>query len=1324
MRRLSSSRRAVPALRSIIIVLAALACGETLTGPRQGGLTAPPTSVQTVVRIDCIADVHARRIACSDAASSSSATSSRASSASGINADLILGGQNTFVQLTSSGVTYSGDVFSFNTTVKNLIGQKLGVTAGTTTLDPTGVRVFFQDVPHSSTGAIDFVDPVGGGSLVDGYASFTAANQPYYQYNEIIDTTQTSSAKNWRIHVPASVASFTFTVYVSAPVEFPSGWIDVAPPTATMNPGATQPLSATVRDEVGRVLTGQTVTWSSLNAAVATVDPTTGVVTAVANGVATINATSTSRTGSAAITVNSASGMIINAGDAQTALAGAAVTTRPSVLVRDQNSNPMPNVPVTFSVTGGGGSATVLSTTTNASGIATVGSWTLGAGGAGCSAAAITNCSRNALHAVAGGGTAPSVDFVGYIPPVVPSAATYQAVGNATLPIAAGIGALQNAFSINGAGANGQGATLSVTTPTPAGTQGGTATIASDGSFTYLSSPSYVSAGAATEDFVYSVSDGIAALTTSALVHVNVPEHVWYVQPGYGGTSTGSDVQPFKDFSNTAGQGVEAAAIANDTILVKTGSGTAAGGQLSSSQLIYGQGATAPKTFLTGAAGTYRNGGTLITLLGTGSAPLVAALSIATNNTLRGLTLGGSGATALSGSSFGTLTALEMAINGTAGAIDLTSGSLSGGMSSVTSTGGVNNVKLTNVGATGSFGFGTGQLSGATGDAFLLSGGTGALTYGGNILKNASSGSLVNINSRSSGNVTLSGDLSCLALCGSVSGAIAVNNVTGGTITFSGANKTISSSTVSNVGVYLLNNVGAFIDFTNGGLQVSAADSAAFRGVNGGTITVVPGANANTLATSTKGTALRLVNTAIGAGNLTFRSIATTNADSNSIALTNTGTSGGLVVTGTGTSGSGGTIGNTKGADGATSGNAIYLNGTNKVSLSWMNITTNQNNGIYASSVRGLALDHIVFSGNQGNTGSIQETAIQLVDIGGAVSITNSTIAGGATGNVRVINNTGSAPTVDSLVFANNTVGTLQNTGLSSIGLLFIDGTADVRIRNNVVNYWFTQAISISYQSATTGNVTMTGNTVSQTNSFPFSAARTIVLDGGNIKYDISGNSLQGARGAAIALHELSTVSSLFHGTINNNTIGTSGSANSGSSLGDAITLQHFGAGTSTHAVTNNIIRQVNGSEAILIQADSGTGGSGTMNVTATGNDIQQAGSTVNSARNAITLLAGTQPGDAHAFCIDIGGAGLLMNNIVNFNTASAGNDNRMTLTEVFLTSVRMPGYTGANNDVAAVSTYLLGRNTASRATVLDNVTAGGSGYLNTIPAGSACPQP
>lgn len=92
--------------------------------------------------------------------------------------------------------------------------------------------------------------------------------------------------------------------------------------------------------------------------------------------------------GSGITGVNS-SGIMLTAGPAavlaassttnQTTLLGTAVTAKPSVKATDLDGNPVAGVAVTFAITGGGGSMTGGDQVTSALGIATVGSWTVGA---------------------------------------------------------------------------------------------------------------------------------------------------------------------------------------------------------------------------------------------------------------------------------------------------------------------------------------------------------------------------------------------------------------------------------------------------------------------------------------------------------------------------------------------------------------------------------------------------------------------------------------------------------------------------------------------------------------------------------------------------------------------------------------------------------------------------------------------------------------------------------------------------------------------------------------------------------------------------------
>jgi trimeric autotransporter adhesin len=79
--------------------------------------------------------------------------------------------------------------------------------------------------------------------------------------------------------------------------------VEVEPPSPTLTVGQTVQLDAIVRGPAGQPLSGRTVTWSSNKEEVATVS-TTGLVTAVAQGDATITATSETRSGTAAVSVS------------------------------------------------------------------------------------------------------------------------------------------------------------------------------------------------------------------------------------------------------------------------------------------------------------------------------------------------------------------------------------------------------------------------------------------------------------------------------------------------------------------------------------------------------------------------------------------------------------------------------------------------------------------------------------------------------------------------------------------------------------------------------------------------------------------------------------------------------------------------------------------------------------------------------------------------------------------------------------------------------------------------------------------------------------
>ncbi|MGE3414069.1 MAG: Ig-like domain-containing protein [Dehalococcoidia bacterium] len=101
------------------------------------------------------------------------------------------------------------------------------------------------------------------------------------------------------ITATAEGAAGTATVTVTPP---PVATVTVALGSPTLAAGGTTAAIATTLDASGAVLTGRTVTWSSSNAAVASV-AANGQVSALAPGTASIIATSEGRTGSAQLTV-------------------------------------------------------------------------------------------------------------------------------------------------------------------------------------------------------------------------------------------------------------------------------------------------------------------------------------------------------------------------------------------------------------------------------------------------------------------------------------------------------------------------------------------------------------------------------------------------------------------------------------------------------------------------------------------------------------------------------------------------------------------------------------------------------------------------------------------------------------------------------------------------------------------------------------------------------------------------------------------------------------------------------------------------------------
>ncbi len=110
----------------------------------------------------------------------------------------------------------------------------------------------------------------------------------------------TGVAQGASVQIAATSEGISGTASVT--VQVPVASVQVAPAAASVAVGGTVQLSATLRDAGGNILVGRTVAWTSSDVAIASASPT-GLVTGVAQGAATITATSEGKTGTASMTV-------------------------------------------------------------------------------------------------------------------------------------------------------------------------------------------------------------------------------------------------------------------------------------------------------------------------------------------------------------------------------------------------------------------------------------------------------------------------------------------------------------------------------------------------------------------------------------------------------------------------------------------------------------------------------------------------------------------------------------------------------------------------------------------------------------------------------------------------------------------------------------------------------------------------------------------------------------------------------------------------------------------------------------------------------------
>ncbi|MGY4255183.1 putative thioesterase [Bradyrhizobium sp. USDA 4516] len=515
------------------------------------------------------------------------------------------------------------------------------------------------------------------------------------------------------------------------------------------------------------------------------------------------------------------------------------------------------------------------------------------------------------------------------------------------------------------------------------------------------------------------------------------------------------------------------------------------------------------------------------------------------------------------------------------------------------------------------------------------------------------------------------------------------------------------------------NNVGTV---TMSDITVKTASGTGMSFTHGGTITLT---GTNNSITSGTGTALDVENTQIGSSNFILKSITSSGGSNNGIILSNTGTAagnGGLHITGDGsTAGSGGTIANKTGADGSTTqGSGVYLNNTKDVQLSYLAMHDFQNYGIVGTSVTGFTLGNTTVTGTNGtNVGGIGEGDVYFTGLSGTASVTNSTFTGAALDAFHVFNNSGQ--TLNRITITGSTFATNSAAGNSSGDALVFqatDGTFNATVQNSTFTSARGDLFQLDLHGGVNSDLVLNGNSFSNNNQNIVSGGGGITISSGgtgdhaNLTFNIANNTMRDALGTALGISTGSGASS-FNGTIDSNTIGVAGVANSGSAQGSDIGFVTMGGANSSVTITNNHLYQYNNDGIELQTGDAANGGNALLTAIVMGNTVSNPGA---FGAHGFELNAGTVAGDAQSVSLTLGGTGAQENQFLG--SGATGTDIR--LRDRFATTVGLhagdgSSYGGGATDTAAISSYVLAHNTVTTAPTI-SVTAGSTNGFGSSP--------
>jgi hypothetical protein len=642
---------------------------------------------------------------------------------------------------------------------------------------------------------------------------------------------------------------------------------------------------------------------------------------------------------------------------------------------------------------------------------------------------------------------------------------SYTAIGNVSISPPASSGVLPNDYL-------GLNPTATITAYDATSAQGGNVVVNADGSFTYNPPAGFEGA----DTFTYTLSNSTGS--NIGTVNIAVGGIIWFVNASAGAGGDGRLSSPFNCYTGVSCFSAVAADDPGDNIFLYSGAYTG-GNTLLANQRLIGQGAGASLSAITGltpplsSAALPTTGGARPAITTTAAA--TSAITVGSGNTLRGFNIGNTTDTDITGTAFGTLTILDVELNGTGRLLNLTNGSITATFDNLlaTSAPGGSGLSLTNVAGTFSVS-GITSIAGAGTQGIAVSGSSVAGNFGiSTTIGSTTQGILVGT---STGNIAF-GNTSITAGTDGVS----LQNNSAGTRSFG----TLTTTNGSGIG---------FVHAVAGG-AVTVAGQATFTNTGGRCIDIQNSTTAvtftNVIATQCGGTGVFLNS---NSGTVTFADldISPDSGQRGLHATLNTGT-----------------LSSASGTINTTTGIAVEIVGTSSASRTPLNLQFDSLSANGSSTVTsGLVLTNTSATGipggfrvsgsgsTDGSGGTIQNTTTRGANINSAATVVlknmnftnanNSTDAGGAGGcddlnisacNAAIYLNIVTGATLDNL----NITGTMVENGITALGV------SDFKLDNSVLDGCGNEVNESCVEAQNLSGTSTVNNTeirFSETNSF------------------------------------------------------------------------------------------------------------------------------------------------------------------------------------------------------------------------------------------------